>query len=423
MKKKRKARNKDVIEKLNVLVELDETPQNVGVLALDGSDLYFEYSDEFQKSGLEISPFRLSLKQRFFKNPGRRGEYNFLPGVFVDSLAEGWGSQLRAHGQKNQPQQQSILQRLAVIGDRGLGALRYEPANLPDKPEKDGPINLNKIARAARRFAQGKDTEPDENLLFAGSYVGGSTPKAMINIDPKSHKIYHGVYASAENDELYIVKFPQQTRQHKNLGALEYLYSVLARKAGVDMTDTKLLELGSERYFAIKRFDRADNRKLHMHSLENMIDAPFDTPVPYEAFFKATMFLTKDMSQVEEVYRRMCLNIALHNRDDHPGNHAFLMNAKGEWRLSPAYDLSYAQSPGKHLQMRINGKAEYTQDDLVKIGVANGLSARKCRSIQKQIKEALAGFSRLAKKLEIEDELRKLIMHYITQYFGQQLGR
>ncbi len=416
-------KKKSPIEKLDVLVDLEGNTKKVGVLALDGPDLYFEYAEEFQKTGLEISPFRLSAKKRFYKNPGRRQEYNFLPGVFVDSLAEGWGSGLRAHYQGSTYNQQSILQRLAVIGDRGLGALRYEPANMPDAPQKKGPVNLEKLARAARRFAQSSDSEPDENLLFAGATVGGSTPKAMISIDPRSHKIFHGVYENAEDQELYIVKFTPQTRRNKSLGALEYLYSVLARKAGVSMTDTKLLELGSERFFAIKRFDRSDGLRLHMHSLENMIDAPFDTPIPYEAFFKTTMFLTKDMSQVAEVYRRMSLNIALHNRDDHPGNHAFLMNKKGEWRLSPAYDISYAQSPGKHLQMRINGKAEYTAEDLIKIGVANGLSARKCRSIQKQIQEALSSFPRLSKKLEIEEDLRKLIMRYISHYFGKRLGR
>ncbi len=412
-----------LIEKLNVVVDLEGSSRQVGVLALDGPDLYFEYSEDFQKSGLELSPLHLNAKRKLYKNPGRRKDCNFLPGVFIDSLAEGWGSEVRAQEEAGRFKKLNILQRLASIGDRGLGALRYEPEQMQESPAKTGQVNLSNLAKSARRFSKNRNSELDQNLLFSGSYIGGSSAKALIGIDPKSRKIFHGVYQLSDEHELYIVKFHLHNIKNKNPGALEYLYSILAKETGIDMPETKLIEIGSERLYAVKRFERLGNNKLHMHSLVNLIDAPANKKVPYEAFFKTTMFLTKDVSQVIEVYKRMSFSIALHNRDDHPGNHMFLMNAKGEWRLSPAFDVSFAQSPGHHLAMNVNGKSEYTQDDLVKIGINNGISAKKCRDIQKQILSVTAKFPKLAKKLDIDKEITKTVSNTLSTYFGKQLAR
>jgi serine/threonine-protein kinase HipA len=66
----------------------------------------------------------------------------------------------------------------------------------------------------------------------------------------------------------------------------------------------------------------------------------------YEAILKTTLWLTKDMRQVEMQFRHMTFNVFAHNRDDHAKNFSFLMNAEGVWSVSPAYDLTFSYGPG-----------------------------------------------------------------------------
>ena len=142
-------------------------------------------------------------------------------------------------------------------------------------------------------------------------------------------------------------------------GAVEYAYAPMAGAAGIDMPPTRLFETSEGgRFFGVKRFDRDGNRRFHVHTFGNLIQANFRIPsADYADLLKAASVLTRDHQDVLRAFRRMVFNVAAHNRDDHVKNFAFIMDsASGAWTLSPAYDLSYAPGPGGEHTMTLAGE-------------------------------------------------------------------
>lgn len=62
----------------------------------------------------------------------------------------------------------------------------------------------------------------------------------------------------------------------------------------------------------------------------------------YEQAFNVMRALRLPYSQAHKMIKRMVLNVAIRNQDDHTKNISFLIDETGKWRLSPTYDVSYA---------------------------------------------------------------------------------
>ena len=96
------------------------------------------------------------------------------------------------------------------------------------------------------------------------------------------------------------------------------------------------------------------------------------------------------------------------NCDDHVKNFSFLMNKKGEWRISPAYDITFAYNPdnkwiSRH-QMTINGKAsEITDEDMIACGVKMGLTNSFCREAIESAREVVSNWLQYAEKASISE--------------------
>lgn len=338
----------------------------IGRIAMTSDSLCaFEYDPNYLLSGSSISPFNLPLKSEVYI--ARRTPFNGGFGVFNDSLPDGWGSlimdrYLRSKGVN--PDKLTILQRLALVGSTGRGALEY----LPDYSEStDEEISsFDNLAKEIEKIIS-SDYEGDslDTLYkYAGS-SGGARPKIFIKID----------------DREWLVKF-KATMDPEDVGEIEYKYSLLAKKCGINMPETKLFE---DKYFGIERFDRSSIGKTHTVSAAGLLNADYRIPsLDYCDLLQLCHILTKNMEEVYSLFRQMVFNVAIKNRDDHAKNFSFQM-INGEWKLSPAYDLLPSSGFNGFHTTTINNNGEPTKNDIMAVATKVGLNRQRAIEIIDEI--------------------------------------
>jgi len=332
----------------------------VGTLAEDRGRVYFEYRPEFLDTGLNLSPFRLPFEAGLVEHTDR--EFGPLPGLFDDSLPDGWGLLLMDRHFRSiglNPAEVSVLDRLSWLGTRTMGALTYHPPAQREDMDA-GVFDLHDLARQSQEILAGDAVDVLPQLLRAGGSPGGARPKVLVGFDPGSKKIVSGEDDLPDEFEHWIVKFAAKT-DSPDAGAVEYAYSLMAAAAGIDMPATRLFETTEgERFFGVKRFDRRGNRRMHIHTFGNLIQANFRIPsADYADLLKAASLLTRNHQDVLRAYRRMVFNVLAHNRDDHVKNFAFMLDdTTGDWTLSPAYDLLHTAGPGGEHTMTLAGEGK-----------------------------------------------------------------
>ncbi len=343
----------------------------VGRLALT-KDCFcaFEYDSKWLDHGFSISPFKLPLEKRVFIADRDPFSCNF--GVFSDSLPDGWGKLLIDRmlvKNRIDPANVSILDRLAIVGNSGMGALEYYPENkLSNSIVSD---NIEELAKQCEQVLNEEYEGALDELFVAGGSSGGARPKILIKY----------------NGEDWIVKF-RSSSDPKDIGKQEYEYSINARKAGLEMPETKLFE---GKYFGVKRFDRQNGEKIHMLSASGLLNASHRLPtLDYVDLMKATQLLTRDYREVEKMFRLMCFNIFAHNRDDHSKNFSFLYK-ENRWKLSPAYDLVYSSGPGgEHTTMVAGSGKNPKENDILKVAGEAGIKKSKANEIIEKVRSCVA---------------------------------
>jgi serine/threonine-protein kinase HipA len=331
----------------------------VGTLGEDRGRIYFEYRPEFLDTGLNLSPFRLPFEVGLVEHTDR--EFGPLPGLFDDSLPDGWGLLLmdrcfRSRGLN--PDEVSVLDRLSWLGSRTMGALTYHPPAQRENIDAEL-FDLHELACHSQDILEGAAIDVLPQLLRAGGSPGGARPKVLVGFDPNGGGIVSGEDDLADKFEHWIVKFSAKT-DSPDAGAIEYAYSLMAREAGIYMPATRLFETAKgDRFFGVKRFDRDGNRRIHIHTFGNMVQMNFRIPsADYADLLKATSLLTRNHQDVLCAYRRMVFNVLARNRDDHVKNFAFVMDSDGDWTLSPAYDLTCTTGPGGEHTMKLAGEGK-----------------------------------------------------------------
>lgn len=190
----------------------------------------------------------------------------------------------------------------------------------------------------------------------------------------------------------------------------------MAKDIGINISYSKLINIGGIYHFITKRFDRTIDKfgnvkKLHMQSLAAINHLNYNEPrtFSYEDTAKIMYMLNIGMDDVLELFKRMVFNVYSRNNDDHVKNISFLMDKTGKWRLSPAYDLTFAYKKNnmwlKKHQMLINGKAEsFNIDDLITCGINMGLKLPEIKKTINKVKEIILRFEDYAKKAFLSDE-------------------
>ncbi|MBQ8042600.1 MAG: type II toxin-antitoxin system HipA family toxin [Clostridia bacterium] len=356
---------------LNVLMD----NRKVGTLAVTPNHLVaFEYDKEWLSTGFSISPFSLPLKKGVFI-PKTYETFEGLFGVFSDSLPDGWGRLLVDRlllKEKINPMTIDSLNRLAIVANSGMGALTYYPENIIASDITN--MSLDQIAIECKKILDTKESASLDELFKLGGSSGGARPKIFYKID----------------GEEWIVKFPS-SMDESNIGEQEYKYSLCAKECGIEMPQTKLIPSKQNTgYFAIKRFDRERNKKVHMISVSALLETSHRLPnLDYNILMQLVMELTKDYREVEKMYRLMCFNVYAHNRDDHSKNFSFIYNDKEKkWHLSPAYDLTYSNSIGGEHATTINGNGINPGiEDLLAVAENIKIDKKKAKRIASEVEE------------------------------------
>ncbi len=397
------------IEEIKVGLNITDDTIPVGRLASREGIIYFEYDASFIERGLEISPLNLKLE------PGVKSFDRFLfeglPGVFNDSLPDGWGRLLFDRSVRSaglSPSEITPLDRLAHVGLHGTGALVYEPDQSTD--DANDAINLDTLSEHTQEVLEGEAQEVLQELLSLNGSSAGARPKALIGVDKNRKAVVHGKKGK-QGYEPWIVKFAN-TNDGLDAGAIEYVYALMAKEAGLDMTDVHLFPAHkSAGYFATKRFDREDRKRIHTHSACGLLHSDFRTPsLDYEDLISLTNILTKDVREVEKMFRIAVFNVLSHNRDDHSKNFSFLIDETGEWKISPAYDLTFSFGPrGEQSTMVMGEGRDPSAEHLVKLGTEAQISAAKINEIINQTRHALSQWETLAQEYGVNKENINLI--------------
>jgi len=412
----------------------------VGVVAAETqlkNSFAFEYYPEWIAQGVSISPIHLPLKSgaQIFRNISQE-TWHGLPPAIADALPDHFGNALiNAHLAQHNITSAEItpLDRLAYVADRAMGALEFKPAHsLTEEPE--GVLDLANLVTAARDAVQGNTANDIESkkalqsLLSVGVSAGGARAKAVINIDPTTHELTAG-HKHEAGKESWLIKFDGVGKdsalgESQQYGRIEYAYSLMAKDAGIEMPETHLLEENDRAHFMVRRFDRNDNgeteqeRKLHLQSLCAMdfVDFNLLRTNNYASLFAVIEHLALGESARTETFRRMAFNYLAFNCDDHSKNFSFLMNEKGEWQLSPAYDVTFAYNAQskwlrEHL-MGIDGKfSDVTLQDLKRF--ADTYNIYYSRQVLKDIEEVLSNWSDYARQAKISAEATSHIAEII----------
>ena len=399
------------LEQIKVGLNFENETIPVGRLAYRQKRIYFEYDASFLAKGLNISPIKLPLDtgvQTF--DPFL---FEGLAGVFNDSLPDGWGRLLfdRYIRSKNLlPEEISPLDRLARVGFTGIGALVYEPDYGEEANSND--IDLDTLFTQTQDVLNGDASDVLQELLYLNGSSAGARPKAMVGIDTSRKHIIHGTHTMQEGFEPWIVKFAN-SYDDPNAGAIEYVYALMAKEAGLDMTDVHLFpsQKGAG-YFATKRFDRQNGKRIHVHSACGLLHSDFRTPsLDYEDLIALTTILTRDMREVEKMYRLAVFNVLSHNRDDHSKNFSFLMDETGEWKLAPAYDLTYSSGPRGEQSTMVMGEGRTPNiTHLRKLGEQAKISRATVDNIIDQVRTALNQWKALATEHGISQQKAHEIM-------------
>ncbi|MDC7692730.1 HipA domain-containing protein [Asticcacaulis sp. DXS10W] len=377
---------------LDVRFRFDEESEALPVarLAMADGRAQLEWAQALLVSGLAPSPLL------YPPSPGlhaaRSREFEGLHGFLAESLPEDWGQlvlrrRLARLGVRFETL--SSPDRLALVGDSGRGALTYRPATTP--PAEQMNLDLDRLQAEATAVILGEDTDLIDTLAALAGGSGGARPKVHVGFGADG-RISVSDSETAAGHEAWIVKF-RAPQDPVDIGPIEAAYADMAIQAGLTMSAHRLLPARQgPGYFATRRFDRPQaGQRLHMISLGGALEIPWRTPSSYDTLLRATLAITRHASDVESAFRRMVFNILACNRDDHVRQHSFLMDRHGQWRLSPAYDLTFSTGPGGEHYLDVEGKGRNpNRRHVMALGKRHGFSTTATSRLIDEVRCAIA---------------------------------
>jgi serine/threonine-protein kinase HipA len=398
----------------------------------------FQYAPDFLRSGIQLSPLTMPLGEFPYEFPAlARNTFKGLPGLVADSLPDKYGNAIIDAWLASQGRTAASfhsVERLCYVGSRGMGALEFQPATL-GPPTSTRAVEVERLvdlanqilderARLGGVFSGDDDQEAINDILRVGTSAGGARAKAILAWNPETNEFRSGQVDAGEGFEHWLLKFDGITSSRDTevatpmgYGKIEYAYHLMAVEAGIEMTTCRLHHEGGRSHFMTRRFDRSANGgKRHMQSLGAIAHYDYRQPASY-SYEQAIQVIRrlglprKDMDQ--QVLRAM-FNVVGRNCDDHVKNIAFLMDRRGEWRLSPAFDISYAWNPSgewssRH-QMSMNGKRDgFMREDLLAPAKVADIKKVRAEQMVDRVIEAVRRWPDFAGEAGVSDALAKVI--------------
>jgi serine/threonine-protein kinase HipA len=416
------------------LAEIQLWGKTIGAVSLDDGETTarFAFDPAFLRSGIEVAPLMMPLSGRVYAFPALNPDsFQGLPGLLADALPDKFGNAL-IHTwlvrQGRRPESFNAIERLCYTGSRGMGALEFLPSTGPAAKASQAVAVDQLVALASEILSQREEMRLsfDENhretalrdILRVGTSAGGARAKAVIAWNPRTNEVRSGQVEIGAEFEAWLLKFDGVTgNKDKELldpegyGVIEYAYHLMARDAGITMSECRLFEEHGRRHFMTRRFDRPDaGSKLHLQSLCAMAHYDFNLAgaYGYEQAFQVMRKLDLPMADLEEQFRRMLFNLVARNQDDHTKNIAFLMDKTGRWRLSPAFDVTYSYNPdgawtSRH-QMSVNGKRDqFILEDLTACARNAGLKRGRAATLLEEVLVAVKRWKDHATRAGVPD--------------------
>ena len=411
--------------------------RSIAAVSVDGPGgvAAFEYAPAFRGSGIEIAPLMMPLDDRVYRFPALPpGSFHGLPGLLADALPDKFGNAvidawLAAQGRL--PNEIDAVERLCYTGSRGMGALEFVPAAGPHA-SRCSPVQIDALVDLASEVLRGRErfraSFRDEakqdalrEILRVGASAGGARAKAVIAWNPDTNDVRSGQVEAPDGYEYWLLKFDgvtgnrdKEAADPTGYGAIEYAYSLMAGAAGIRMSACRLFEENGRRHFMTQRFDRIDGgEKLHMQSLAALGHFDFNHAGghAYEQAVAVIRRLGLGMDAIEEQFRRMAFNVVARNQDDHVKNIAFLMDKRGGWSLSPAFDVTYSYNPdgawtSQH-QMSLNGKRDgFALDDFNDFGRTASMKRGRAHAILREVTAAVRQWPAFAERAGVPAPVR-----------------
>ena len=293
-------------------------------------------------------------------------------GCFSDALPDRWGrtllnrrEQLQAQEQRRPLRRLSSFDYLLGIDDYSrMGAFRFKETPDSDFINSDPTLKIPPLTDIRTLEAAGSAIEQSEahnalpekkwiaQLIQPGTSLGGARPKASV---------------TDLDGALCVAKFPSRKDDY-DVELWEHLCHLLARKAGIEVADTKVLKaIGPYHTLISRRFDRtADGRRIHFASAMTLLGLQDgNNAADGHGYLDLVDFIVQHCTAVEsnlrELYRRVAFYICVGNSDDHFRNHGFLLTPKG-WTLSPAYDINPTLNSSQSLLISsVSNQAAFSQ--------------------------------------------------------------
>lgn len=381
------------------------------VLEYSNGRIGFTYDRAYLTDGCPLSPRYLPLQSATFEFPALRNSEAFLglPGVLSDSLPDTFGNKIiqnyfESRGERGKAL--SPVQRLLYVGKRAMGALEYTPSLQHKTREDEKALEIQALVESARKLIEGETNDAVHEIMRVGGSAGGARPKALILWDRDKQRVRSGFATPTHGEEAWLIKFDGVGSANaldykaKPFNRIEYTYALLAKQLGIDMAEVSFLEKDGLFHFMTKRFDRNGVEKLHMHSLGGMAHVDYNVPqaFSYENWFRVIYELKLGQPAIDQAFKRMVFNIVGRNQDDHVKNISFLLDSMSvQWRLAPAYDLTFAAGAGytvRH-QMTLGGKSgDFTRALLVETG--QKFSIKNPGAVIDEVVEVFSGWEALA---------------------------
>ena len=418
------------------IIEVRAWGRLVGAVTLDPAvDYYaFEYDPAWRRTGAELAPLQVPLKgtRSIFIFPALpEATYFRLPALLADALPDDFGNALIDAWMAQRGVEKSsitVLDRLAYMGKRGTGALEFRPARGAHN-ESSAPVEMKELVEEARRLVQGTFSVDREakaalaNIIKVGTSAGGARAKAVIAWNPKTDEVRSGQFDAAPGFEHWLLKFDGMGKDKElgtgeGYGRIEYAYYLMAKAAGIQMSDSRLLEENGRAHFMTRRFDRevmdGKTQKHHLQTLcaLNHLDFRQRGTHDYSQLFMTASKLELDDDAMSQIFLRMAFNVMARNCDDHTKNFGFMVRQGAPWKLAPAYDVTHAYNPQgewtyQHL-MSVNQKfRDITRDDF--IAVADRFGIRRPQNTLSDVRAAIDNWSEFAQRAQISSELQNRV--------------
>jgi serine/threonine-protein kinase HipA len=402
------------------LAQVNLWGKSIGAVSWDESAglAHFEYEPDFIYSGIEVAPLTMPLSRQIYSFPALpRETFHGLPGLLADSLPDDFGNALInvwLASQGRSPETFNPVERLCYTGIRGMGALEYLPSQGPFTGKSES-VDVKALVVLASKILTKRNAlqgsfNPElredalQDILRVGTSAGGARAKAIIAWNQKTDEVRSGQVNAGKGFSYWLLKFDgvsgnrdKELEDPAGYGLIEHAYYHMAKKAGIDMQESRLLKENGRSHFMTRRFDRTESgQKIHMQSFCAMEHFDFKKAgaYSYEQALRTIRKLGMPMAMIEEQFRRMAFNIIGRNQDDHVKNIAFLMDKSGNWSLSPAFDMTYSYNPqgewtSRH-QMSLNGKRDdFTIEDFKACAKNASMKRGRAEDIVQQVQEAV----------------------------------